>query len=83
MHKIIKISTLLLVTFTFGACSNMQMGFDEESVFYQKPTQPVLAEKKTVSKSDKRVIEIPKEEKMQEELENETTLSYDPQAGYE
>ena len=67
------IASTLAITLLAG-CSNVTHGFDEESVFYTKPTS---------EKEIKKVDETPKTKVKKEELkqENETTISYDPYEG--
>ncbi len=72
MKKALRFSSLIILAIIFGACSNMQVGFEEDSVFYTKP--------KTKSLEPIKVIQIPKT-KPKEDVENETTFSYSSDDG--
>ena len=42
MKKIMSVVYLLLLSTLFSACSNMTIGFEEDSIFYTEPKEEVL-----------------------------------------
>lgn len=81
---IVSILTITLLT----GCSGVTHGFDEESALYTKPSSEKELNKKdetpkSPKKESKQMDEIPKtkEKKQEPELENETTITYDPYEG--
>lgn len=82
MSKILNSITLFILALSLASCSNMEMGFDEESVFYNKEQQKVQEPK--VEEVATKTEEVKEELKqVDDEEESETTFSYDPNAGYE
>ena len=91
MKKSTYIISFLFLSLVFTSCSNMTIGFEEDSIFYTKPKtqEEKIAEtkvqaKEKVSKGISRVQnstpEVSKEHKT-EDTENETTFSYDRYSG--
>ncbi|WP_415396045.1 hypothetical protein [Sulfurimonas sp. CS5] len=65
--------TLVITTILFSACSNMQIGFEEDSPFYTPPSEKNLEPKETVEKI------TPKKEIIEE---SETSFSYSREDDY-
>ncbi len=81
------IASTLAITLLAG-CSNVTHGFDEDSIFYAKPTSEKEIKKvdetpKSSEKESKKVDEAPetKGKEQEPDQENETTISYDPYEG--
>lgn len=71
MLKTIAISTLILLS----GCSNMSIGFEENSVFYTPPKESLQ------EKTEKTIEKVSPKSLQNIEQENETTFSYDPYTG--
>ena len=69
MQKIILTTYFTLFSLSFSACSNVEMGFDEDSVFYSKKP-------KTIESSELKV-----QENQVKEEENRTTFYYEKDDG--
>ncbi|MBC8236600.1 MAG: hypothetical protein H8E76_00040 [Helicobacteraceae bacterium] len=66
--KNLKIITyLLIVTIFFSACSNMTIGFEEDSVFYTEPTVEKQKNQVTSQKASETVTKTEQEIKIEEE----------------
>ncbi len=78
MKRLFYLITLSTLSLTLCSCSNIEMGFDEDSVFHSKEKEESqnVVETKSDTKEDNKKEEI-------KEVESETTFSYDSQAGYE
>jgi len=72
MQKIILTTYFTLFSLSFSACSNVEMGFDEDSVFYSKKTKTLESQE---------VITQENQEKKQEEEKNKTTFYYERDDG--
>ena len=70
--KIIMLFSTFLI---FGACSNVEVGFDEDSIFHNNP--------ESISKKSNTNNEKVEETTVIQEKENETTVSYSPEYSYE
>ena len=97
MKNIITNAAIIAIGLTFASCSNMTIGFEEDSPLYNGPLIDTREEKvvdpqtsqksKEVVSKEKTVAEIKKEnpplkEKIStKQEENETTFSYDPNDG--
>ncbi len=73
MKRTLSIIHLLFLSVLLSACSNVTMGFDEDSIFYTKPQSEQAVE---IKEKD---LETPSVK--DEDTENETTFSYDPHSG--
>ena len=78
--------SMFIITF-FTSCANMEIGFEEDSIFYTKPTskeqktETETQEPKTLQTTAVVEKKTEEKEKMQEEVENETTFYYDREDG--
>lgn len=87
---------ILLTAIAFTACSNMEIGFEEDSPFYTPPAEKkaeVISKKepevKTVTQAKVEIAKPVKEKKISkevkpetiQEVENETTFSYSREDG--
>jgi len=81
MQKTIITTSMSVFFLFFGGCSNVEMGFDEDSVFYSKKTktlesQEVKSQENQVKKQDS-IESIPS----MEEEKNKTTFYYERDDG--
>ena len=67
MQKIILTTCFILFSLSFSACSNVEMGFDEDSVFYSKKTKTLESQ------------EVKTQENQEEK--NKTTFYYERDDG--
>ncbi len=78
MKKIIITATILLSTTFFVSCSNMSVGFEEDSPFYNGPlidTRDDVNVTQDAQEPEKK-CETVIEKKVDKESENETSFSY-------
>lgn len=76
MKSLLSALTFLSISLNFIACSGIKSGFDEDSVFYKAP-------QKSFQEQENRQVTKKLVKTQDEYKENETTFSYDPNAGYE
>ncbi len=78
MKKIIITATILLNAAFFVSCSNMTVGFEEDSPFYNGPLLDTRddAKVKEDTQEPEQKGEIVIEKKVDKESENETSFSY-------
>ena len=92
IKNIITNTTILFIGLTFASCSNMTVGFEEDSPLYNGPmidTREDKAVEPQASKKEKQTVKAKISTKQEEPInkeavikeENETTFSYDPSDG--
>jgi hypothetical protein len=74
MQKTIITTSVSVFFLLFGGCSNMEMGFDEDSVFYSKKTKTLKSQEVKKQESIKSTLSI-------EEEKNKTTFYYERDDG--
>ena len=79
MYKVTVLSILVSMMLLFSACANMEVGFDEDSVFSSKPAKK--NQKLTESSVKSKIKNTPPSP--EEDPENETTFEYNINYGYE
>lgn len=72
MNKFFATLLLIITILILPSCANIEMGFDEDSIFYTKP----IEKEKEPLLSSKELKQVQTENK-----ENETTFSYDREDG--
>ncbi len=97
MKNIIINTTIVAIGLTFASCSNMTIGFEEDSPLYNGPLLDTREEKVVEPQASQKSKEVVAEEETAAEIkkenpplkekistkqeENKTTFSYDPNDG--
>jgi len=83
MKNIIINTTIVAIGLTFASCSNMTIGFEEDSPLYNGPLIDTRKDKAIEPQSSKISKEVVAEEEIvtKTKREDETTFSYDPSDG--
>lgn len=78
MYRAATLITLASMMVLLSACANIEMGFDEDSVFSSKPTKTSVTPNQSNKLTTQENTPPP-----QEDTENETTVEYNSNFGYE